>query len=278
MSQNNRSVVVSRNAVESLKINFEESNPTVSGRELHIGLEVETPYHKWIARMLEYGFEEGKDYHTDNFVPTVKRAENGTFGGKDVSFDHRLSLDCAKEICMIQRTPIGKRMREYFIECEKKFWEQQRVLTDNSDPMTIMSKALIIANNHLEDLRGKNVQLREKVEHDAPKVEFYDKVANTESLLSFKQVADMLAEKGFGRNNLMECLRNMNVLNSKNEPYRYFVEHRCFVPRLKYIEKAGKRWATSTTYVTVSGINFLRKLIEKVKENPNAHYKLETVE
>ena len=35
--------------------------PTISGRELHAKLEVETPYHKWFPRMCEYGFTEDQD-------------------------------------------------------------------------------------------------------------------------------------------------------------------------------------------------------------------------
>lgn len=36
--------------------------PTVSGRELHDFLNIETPYVKWFNRMTEYGFTEGEDY------------------------------------------------------------------------------------------------------------------------------------------------------------------------------------------------------------------------
>lgn len=44
---------------ELIKISYENAErPTVSGRELHDALEVETPYHKWFPRMCEYGFLE----------------------------------------------------------------------------------------------------------------------------------------------------------------------------------------------------------------------------
>ncbi|PNZ83873.1 hypothetical protein CD132_01525 [Staphylococcus microti] len=35
---------------------------TVSGRELHKRLRIETQYTKWIGRMIGYGFEENVDY------------------------------------------------------------------------------------------------------------------------------------------------------------------------------------------------------------------------
>ena len=45
-----------------IKVNYENPNrPTVSGRELHEGLEVETRYNDWFTRMCEYGFEEDRE-------------------------------------------------------------------------------------------------------------------------------------------------------------------------------------------------------------------------
>ena len=47
-----------------IKIDFENENPTVSGRELHKALEIKTAYKDWFPRMCEYGFTEGKDFAT----------------------------------------------------------------------------------------------------------------------------------------------------------------------------------------------------------------------
>lgn len=47
---------------ELIRINYENENPTVSGRELHAALKVATPYKDWFPRMCEYGFKEGKDF------------------------------------------------------------------------------------------------------------------------------------------------------------------------------------------------------------------------
>ena len=42
---------------ELIKISYENAeHPTVSGRELHKALEVETRYNDWFKRMCEYGF------------------------------------------------------------------------------------------------------------------------------------------------------------------------------------------------------------------------------
>ena len=43
-----------------IKVDFDTR--TVSARELHEGLEVRTAFKDWFPRMLEYGFEAGKDF------------------------------------------------------------------------------------------------------------------------------------------------------------------------------------------------------------------------
>ena len=48
---------------ELIKINADNDGvSTVSARDLHEFLEVKTSFKDWIKRMLEYGFEEGKDF------------------------------------------------------------------------------------------------------------------------------------------------------------------------------------------------------------------------
>ena len=48
---------------EIIKVNVNENGePIISGRELHEKLEVQTPYDKWMPRMIEYGFTENIDF------------------------------------------------------------------------------------------------------------------------------------------------------------------------------------------------------------------------
>ena len=93
---------------EMIKIDFGNENPTVSGRELHKALEIETPYKKWFERMKEYGFTEDKDFWTNL---------SKSSGGRPAT-DHLLTIPMTKEICMIQRSEKGKFFRQYFISVE----------------------------------------------------------------------------------------------------------------------------------------------------------------
>ena len=119
---------------ELIKITTNEvGEPTVLGRELHEFLGVKTLYKDWFPRMVEYGFTEGKDF--SSFL-------SESTGGRP-STDHLLTIDMAKEICMIQRTEVGKQARQYFIQVEK----------DYNSPEKIMARALRIAEKELSTLK-----------------------------------------------------------------------------------------------------------------------------
>lgn len=92
----------------------DQGEQVVSARDLHEYLEVKDHFTQWADRMFEYGFTQGVDYQAINQI--VKHL-NGV--GSSNKTDYVLTLDCAKEISMIQRTEKGKQARQYFIECEK---------------------------------------------------------------------------------------------------------------------------------------------------------------
>lgn len=75
-------------------VKIDENTMTVSARDLHDALEVKTAFKDWFPRMCEYGFTEGTDFSS-------KMSEST--GGRP-AMDAAISIDMAKEICMIQRT------------------------------------------------------------------------------------------------------------------------------------------------------------------------------
>ena len=103
---------------EIIKIREENGKQAVSARELYLFLEVRSDFTDWCKRMFEYGFEDNKDF-------TLILGKSS--GGRP-STDYALSLDCAKEISMLQRTEKGKQARQYFIEMEKKATAQLSTL------------------------------------------------------------------------------------------------------------------------------------------------------
>lgn len=116
----------------------------VMGRDLHNFLEVSTEYRHWFPRMVDYGFEEGKDYAVKN-----DRVRD-SLGREREATNHVISLDMAKEISMIQRTDKGKQARAYFLECERRAKQPAEL----SGP-ELMAKALVEAQATLEAANNK---------------------------------------------------------------------------------------------------------------------------
>lgn len=81
----------------------------VDMRELHKQLKVKTPFKDWSSRKLKH-FVEGEDQRAILSV--------GKNGGKPQR-DHLLTVDCAKQIAMMEGSEVGFTVRKYFLLCEK---------------------------------------------------------------------------------------------------------------------------------------------------------------
>lgn len=174
----------------------------VSGRALHDFLEIETPYMKWFIRMIDYGFTQETDFQTILSEST---------GGRP-STDHALTLDMAKQIAMIQRTPRGKQAREYFIEVEKRFKQSALALTDDE----IVAQALQITS-------AKVKQLEAKVEQDRPKVEYVDAfVAVDDDVLTVRDAAQTI---GIRESDLRTALSDWGWIYRKHLGQRWSESH-----------------------------------------------------
>lgn len=145
--------------------NFKRNNDgtvAVSGRELHRGLKIGTRYNDWLERMLKYGFEENIDY----IANTQKRVT--AQGNQTTYVDHIMTLDMAKEISMIQRSEMGRKIRGYFIKVERQHTElAQTYGITTKDDMNELIEQLVsdkldylistgqVSNNKLDDLNNK---------------------------------------------------------------------------------------------------------------------------
>lgn len=177
-----------------INVNYENERPTVLGRDLHEFLEVNTPYHKWITRMIEYGFNENQDYLTmDKKVHRLDGAEM-----PQTQTDHQLTIEMAKEIAMLQRNEKGKQARQYFIQLEK----------DWNSPEKVMARALRIANEKLNLLSTENAQQKQIIAEYSPKASYYDVVLQTTDILSATQIS-----KDYGKSAkwLNEILHELGV-------------------------------------------------------------------
>lgn len=90
---------------ELIRVDYTNDQPAVSARELHEFLEVGARYNDWFPRMCEYGFSEGQDF---NLLKIERVQQEGTRMVNRMVDDAILSIDMAKEICMLQRNEKGK--------------------------------------------------------------------------------------------------------------------------------------------------------------------------
>ncbi len=89
-------------------------------RWLHQRLQSGYQFSDWIkTRINEFGFIEGQDYFIDKSKKTLI-SEISEIVGKRKTTNYLITLDMAKELAMLERNDIGRNMRRYFIEVEKK--------------------------------------------------------------------------------------------------------------------------------------------------------------
>lgn len=143
-----------------------EKRRLVNARDLHNQLGIATPFDKWIKRsLINQDFLQGID-----FAVIVKNVDDESkFGGVRKQTEYLVTIEVAKHLAMMAKTPKGKEVRQYFINVErqwrKRMLEDQRLantmrrLAENDGLFSItrsaaeISKALGI-NISVQDLNG----------------------------------------------------------------------------------------------------------------------------
>ena len=242
--------------MELLRINYESEQPTVSARELHEGLEIKTAFKDWFPRMAAYGFEENQDF----ILVAQKRATNNPKNPTTTCNDYQISIDMAKQICMIQRTDKGKQYRQYFIDLEKAW----------NTPEQVMARALKIANNEID----KNKVLIADTERMKPKEIFADAVESSRTSILIGDMAKLICQNGheIGQNRLFEWMRQNDYLikcgGSKNMPTQKALEQKLFEVKERTVVNPDESVRiTRTTLVTGKGqIHFINKFAKMKAE------------
>lgn len=184
---------------EFIKINMTNAQqPTVSGRELHQALGIETRYNDWFRRMCEYGFTEGEDF---NLLKNERVQMEGSRCVKREVIDHQLTIDMAKELCMIQRTDIGRRIRQYFIRVEKERHQYSPMLQELIALETQQRQLVQTQEQHEQKLHELSDRQEQMTECFAPVPDNWE-----------KQIKDCIA------------LVNVSTGRSFQEVYREFYE------------------------------------------------------
>lgn len=174
---------------EVLKV--DQDNQTVSARDLHEKLNINSNFTTWFSRMCEYGFSQGND-----FFPKMEEST----GGRPAT-DYDISVDMAKQICMIQRTPEGKQCRQYLIDLEKAW----------NTPEQVFARALRMADETIRNLKID-------VDRMKPKEIFADAVSVSHTSILIGDLAKMLKQNGIetGQKRLFAWMRDNGYLIKRN--------------------------------------------------------------
>lgn len=226
---------------------------TVSARELHERLKIGTRFNDWFARVCEYGFVEGMDFYS--------KMSKTDSGGRP-PMDYNISLDMAKHVCMVQRTPEGKRCRQYLIDLEKAW----------NTPEQVMARALKIADEQIEGLKKKNALLAESVDVMKPKAVFADAVSASKSTILIGELAKLLRQNGIntGEKRLFDWMRRQGFLICRrgtdyNMPTQRSMEMELFEVKERTVNNPdGSIRITKTTVVTGKGQQyFINRFLQK---------------
>ncbi len=246
-----------------------------------------------------YKYEEGEDYVTSD--KKVRRAD-GVHMPYDLH-DHWLTLNMAKEICLMQHSDIGKRLRKQliakeearyraaeihekalrmcqdrlsaaeaenkqlsaFVTAQKADMEEMGNLIERANNALIMQKdAMRQQNAKIDELSGKVRRQSSTIRKMGPKVEYYDRVLDAPDTYCVTVIAKSYGMKGWQLN---------QFLHEQRVQYRL---HDGWVLYAKYDGKGYTRTVTCihkynngtekvrvVTKWTQKGWQFIDKLLQK---------------
>jgi phage anti-repressor protein len=98
------------------KLTIKFDQPTLVAEDLHKDLKVSTRYDMWIGRIIKkYGFQEGMDFCT---------ILGESSGGRRPT-QHHITFNMAKEICMLDSSEVGRKIRLSYIRLEEEVKKQK---------------------------------------------------------------------------------------------------------------------------------------------------------
>ena len=206
--------------IDRTQINGAEVN-SVNARDLHKVLESRYQFADWVkTRLEETDARENIDY-----IVFSEKSEKGR-----PLIEYALTTDIAKEIAMLERNEIGKKVRRYFIEVEKAYKQTFIV------PQTL-SEALYLAAGQAKQIEALELEAKA----NKPYISFAKAVEASVDSALIGDYAKCLSDDGVkvGGRRLFSWLRDNKYLSVDNKPYQEFMDK-------GYFELIPYTYATST--------------------------------
>ena len=227
----------------------EDGQKLVSARELHEGLKVKSKFNDWITkRITKYGFEENQDF----ILVTQKKVTNNPKNPYTEQKDYVITVDMAKELCMVENNELGRQFRKYFIEAEKQLKEIKKLDSYMIEDPIERAKRWIEEAEERKALMEENIKKDEEIKVLKPKAEFTDKFLQDDTLY---KATDIAKEVGMTATKFNKLLEGLGIQfkqggkwyitseydgNSYTKPYTFEYKEGKFQTQMRFTSKGRK--------------------------------------
>lgn len=258
----------SKNIEKAIQVRNTDAGRVVDARQLHAFINNgATDFSTWFKRRVEHcGFVVNEDFMAINSTEVVNNDSIPGIGRP--SIEYVLTIDAAKELCMVEGNKRGRAVRRYFIEAERRFRESQQVATAHPAIPQTFAQALRLAAEQAETIEAQQKHLAEQ----APKVNFAKALEIAGESILIGQLAKLMRQNGVdtGEIRLYRWMRDNGFLHKcgseYNDPTQRALEMGLFEVRTgtRYHPHTGEPIQTRTTLVTIKGQQyFINKLVYK---------------
>lgn len=233
---------------ELIKVTVKNDQQLVSARDLYKGLGIKRRFSAWWE-------QNGKEFEEDiDFQPVLISTPRENRGNIELQ-DYALTIDMAKQLCLLSRTKKGKEYREYLIEIEKKW----------NDPQNVVQRAMDILHSENLQLKLENKSLNRQLEESNKKASYLDVILGTTDAMVTTQIAMDYGYTAVKFNKLLHALGIQHKVNGQWILYKAYMGKKYTITKLNtYTDKHGKDHAKPLTAWTQKG----RRLIYDVlREN-----------
>lgn len=243
----------------------------VDARQLHAFINGASAFSTWIKSRIEHcGLVSGEDYVAIDSSNIEESLANIRVGRP--SQEYALTVDCAKELCMVEGNEKGRAVRRYFIEAEKRFRAMQP--TAPAIPQTF-AQALRLAAEQAETIEAQQKQIQAQSKQLADQeadIRFVRSLQTADTSIYVADLAKLITQNGveIGGIRLFKWLRDKGYLTLDNKPTQHALEMGLFEIKTTQWEKPNGEINTSfTTLVTVKGQKyFINKFIYNTQNKP----------
>lgn len=236
---------------ELIKVTVKNDQQLVSARDLYKGLGIKRRFSAWWEQNSSE-FELGVDY--EGVLKSTPYNPLYSDKVQEVQ-DYALTIDMAKQLCLLSRTKKGKEYREYLIEIEKKW----------NDPQNVIQRAMDILHSENLQLKLENKSLNRQLEESNKKASYLDVILGTTDAMVTTQIAMDYGYTAVKFNKLLHQLGIQHKVNGQWILYKAYMGKKYTTTKLHtYTDKHGKDHAKPLTAWTQKG----RRLIYDIlKEN-----------